>query len=167
MRREIWPVDVPGELAAPNAAVSLPLAGSAELVSSKLVTKVGPLIPACGSFGQPRKICGQQVPSCFVEHKTMCKDAKSIISGPFRFKDFDKAKGTYLYEAHPDYYLGKPIVDRLIYIKAGKPLMTLLSGKADLVNIKPEMADPLKDKGMTIIENQRGWNKKLMNSGQP
>lgn len=62
-----------------------------------------------------------------------------VGSGPFRFRDFDKAKGTYLYEANRDYYLGRPLVDRLIYIKAGNPLMTVLSGKADLVNIKPDI----------------------------
>jgi len=82
--------------------------------------------------------------------------------GPFKFMDFDKTKGTYLYEANPDYYLGKPIVDRLIYVKAKNPLMTLLSGKADLVNIKPDMADHLKKKGMVVLESPRGWNKKLM-----
>ena len=85
-----------------------------------------------------------------------------IGSGPFKFVDFNSAKGTYLYEANDDYYLGKPAVDRLIYIKSRNPLITLLSGKADLVNIKPDMAKPLKEKGMVILENPRGWNKKLM-----
>jgi len=85
-----------------------------------------------------------------------------IGCGPFRFKDFDKAKGTYLYEANLDYYLGRPKVARLIYIKSGNSLMALLSGKADLAHIKPDMAKPLKGKGMIIVENPRGWNKKLM-----
>ncbi|MBW1780377.1 MAG: peptide-binding protein [Deltaproteobacteria bacterium] len=85
-----------------------------------------------------------------------------VGTGPFRFIDFDKAKGTYLYEANKDYYLGRPKVDRLIYLKTGKPLMALLSGKADLVNIRPDMAEILQKKGMVVIENQKGWNKKLM-----
>ncbi len=85
-----------------------------------------------------------------------------IGCGPFKFVDFDNTRGTYLYEANPDYYLGKPHVNRLIYIKARNPLMTLLSGKADLVNIKPDMADHLKNKGMVVLESPRGWNKKLM-----
>lgn len=85
-----------------------------------------------------------------------------IGSGPFKFIDFDSAKGTYLYKANNDYYLGKPSVDRLIYIKSKTPLMTLLSGKADLVNIKPDMANHLKKKGMVVLESPRGWNKKLM-----
>jgi len=85
-----------------------------------------------------------------------------IGCGPYKFVDFNKAKGTYLYEAFEDYYQGKPKADRLIYIKAGKPIMTLSTGKADLANIKPDMAKPLKKKGMVILVNARGWNKKLM-----
>jgi len=85
-----------------------------------------------------------------------------IGTGPFKFIDFNKAKGTYLYEANGEYYLGQPKVDRLIYIKTGKPLMSLLNGKADLANIRPDMAKILRKKGMVVMENQRGWNKKLM-----
>ena len=83
-------------------------------------------------------------------------------TGPYKFVDFDKAKGTYLYEANREYFLGEPKARRLIYMKTGKPLMSLLSNKADLVNIQPDMAKILKEKGMTVLENKRGWNKKLM-----
>ncbi len=88
--------------------------------------------------------------------------AAFIGTGPFKFIDFNKAKGTYLYKANGEYYLGQPKVDRLIYIKTGKPLITLVGGKADLVNIRPDMAKLLQKKGMVVIKNQRGWNKKLM-----
>ena len=90
-------------------------------------------------------------------------DPKAYIgSGPFRFKDFNKAKGTYLYEAFDEYYQGMPKTSRLIYMKAGKPLIALASGKADLANIKPDMAETLRKKGLVILKNARGWNKKLM-----
>jgi len=85
-----------------------------------------------------------------------------IGCGPYKFIDFNKAKGTYLYEAFEDYYQGRPKADRLIYIKAGKPLMILSNGKADLVNIRPDIARLLEKKGMVVIKNARGWNKKLM-----
>lgn len=83
-------------------------------------------------------------------------------SGPYVFKDFNKAKGTYLYEAFPDYYQGRPRAARLIYIKSGKPLISLCSGQADVANIKPDMAPALEKKGMVILSDKRGWNKKLM-----
>jgi peptide/nickel transport system substrate-binding protein len=90
-------------------------------------------------------------------------DPRAFIGcGPYKFKDFNKAKGNYLYEAFDDYYQGRPKADRLIYVKAGKPLITLSTGKADLANIEPDMAEPLEKKGMVILKNARGWNKKLM-----
>ncbi|MBW1803100.1 MAG: peptide-binding protein [Deltaproteobacteria bacterium] len=98
-----------------------------------------------------------------VKNPTRYIESKAFIgSGPYRFLDYHKAKGTYLYKANTEYYLGRPKMDRLVYIKAGQPLMTLLTGKADMANIKPEMVGILKSKGMAILRNPRGWNKKLM-----
>jgi peptide/nickel transport system substrate-binding protein len=85
-----------------------------------------------------------------------------IGTGPYRFVNFDKVKGSYLFAAFPDYYIGHPKVERLIYIKADDPLFALMTGTADLVGIEPNMAAALQAKGMTVIEDKRGWNKKLM-----
>jgi len=85
-----------------------------------------------------------------------------IGSGPYLFRDFNKAQGTYLYEAFLDYYQGRPKADRLIYARSGKPLVSLATGEVDLASIQPDMAEPLKQKGMVIIKDERGWNKKLM-----
>jgi len=85
-----------------------------------------------------------------------------IGSGPYRFKDFNKAQGTYLYEAFPEYYQGQPKAKRLIYMKSKEPLMALTIGQADLAAIKPEMAPILKEKGMSLIKDMHGWNKKVM-----
>ena len=90
-------------------------------------------------------------------------DSKAFIgSGPYIFRDFNKAQGTYLYEAFQDYYQGPPKADRLIYIRSGQPLMSLMTGQVDLATIQPEMTETLKKAGMVIIKDQRGWNKKLM-----
>jgi len=98
-----------------------------------------------------------------VENPESFNDFKAYIgSGPYTFRDFNKAKGSYLYEAFPKYYQGRPKADRLIYVRSGKPLVSLANGEVDLANIKPDMVDPLKRKGMIIIKDERGWNKKLM-----
>jgi peptide/nickel transport system substrate-binding protein len=90
-------------------------------------------------------------------------DPRAFIGcGPYKFIDFNKAKGTYLYKAFEEYYQAVPKAERLIYVKASKPIMALSTGKVDLANIKPDMAELLEKKGMVIIENPRGWNKKLM-----
>ncbi|SDU47299.1 ABC transporter substrate-binding protein [Desulfobacula phenolica] len=85
-----------------------------------------------------------------------------IGSGPYRFKDYDRANKTYLYESFDTYYLGKPKVHKLIYIKTGNPIMALSTRQASLSAIQPDMATFLKQKGFTILANQYGWNKKLM-----
>ena len=90
-------------------------------------------------------------------------DPKAYIgSGPYIFRDFNKAQGAYLYEAFDDYYRGRPKADRLIYVRTGKALMSLMTGQVDLANIRPEMAEPLEKKGLVVIRDERGWNKKLM-----
>jgi len=98
-----------------------------------------------------------------VEDPKKYNDPKAFIgSGPYIFRDFNKAQGTYLYEAFGDYYQGRPKADRLIYVRSGKALVSLATGQVDVANIQPEMAEPLKKKGLVVIENERGWNKKLM-----
>jgi peptide/nickel transport system substrate-binding protein len=98
-----------------------------------------------------------------VEKPETFNDFKAFIgSGPYRFRDFNRAKRTYLYEAFPEYYQGRPRADRLIYVRSGKALVSLANGEVDLANIKPDMADLLKQKGMIILKDERGWNKKLM-----
>jgi len=76
--------------------------------------------------------------------------------------DFNKTQGTYLYEAFDDYYQGRPKADRIIYIRAGQPLVSLSNGQVDLSNIQSDMAEHLRQKGLVIIKDERGWNKKLM-----
>lgn len=98
-----------------------------------------------------------------VEKPQAFDDPKAFVgSGPFRFKDFNKAQGTYLYEAFKGYYQGVPKVDRLIYIKSGQPLISLKTGQADLAMIQPDMAEGLQKSGFGVIRDERGWNKKLM-----
>ena len=98
-----------------------------------------------------------------VDNPAAYNDPKAFIgSGPFRFMDFNKTQGTYLYEAFGEYYQGRPKVDRLIYVRSGQPLISLTNRQVDLANIQPDMAEPLKKKGLAVIKDERGWNKKLM-----
>lgn len=107
-------------------------------------------------------ILPEHIWSSVEDPKTYDAPESLIGTGPYRLLDFDRAKGTYLYEAFPEYYLGQPRVERLIYIKADDPLIALLSGKADLAGIQANMVDTLTRRGMEMIQDQRGWNKKLL-----
>ena len=85
-----------------------------------------------------------------------------IGSGPFKYVDFSKEHGTYQYEAFDEYYLGKPNIDQLIYVKTGDTQMALQLGEVDLASIKPEMAETLTEEGFVVITGAHYWNKKLM-----
>ncbi|HJH31905.1 MAG TPA: peptide-binding protein [Methanosarcinaceae archaeon] len=85
-----------------------------------------------------------------------------IGSGPLKYVDFNKEHGTYRYEAFDEYYLGRPEVDQLIYVKTGDAQMALQRGEVDLASIKPEMAETLTKEGFVVIGGPHYWNKKLM-----
>ncbi|NOR46816.1 MAG: peptide-binding protein [Methanosarcinaceae archaeon] len=85
-----------------------------------------------------------------------------VGSGPFKYVDFSKEHGTYQYEAFDEYYLGRPDVDKLIYVKTGDTQMALQRGEVDLASIKPEMAESFTEEGFVVIAGPHYWNKKLM-----
>ncbi|MBC2762588.1 MAG: hypothetical protein HF970_04670, partial [ANME-2 cluster archaeon] len=85
-----------------------------------------------------------------------------IGSGPYTYVDFSKEHGTYQYEAFGEYYLGKPIIDKLIYVKTGDPQMTLQRGEADFTSIKSDFVEQIKEDGFVVIKGPHYWNKKLM-----
>ena len=86
-----------------------------------------------------------------------------IGSGPYKLLDYDKAQGTYLYEAFDDYYQGRPVVDRLVFTKVGEETVTaaLSQGEVQAADIPAEMADSMQSEGFTIIKSSYSWNAKL------
>jgi peptide/nickel transport system substrate-binding protein len=53
-------------------------------------------------------------------------------------------------------------VQRLIYLRSANPLAALATGQADLAAIRPEMIESLRREGICVIEDKRGWVRKLM-----
>ncbi|HEY41142.1 MAG TPA: ABC transporter substrate-binding protein [Dehalococcoidia bacterium] len=86
-----------------------------------------------------------------------------IGSGPYKLIDYDKAQGTYLYEAFDDYYQGKPKVDRLVFVKTSEEMVTaaLTQGEVDAAGIEEEMIDSLESQGFTILKSSYNWCAKL------
>jgi peptide/nickel transport system substrate-binding protein len=121
-----------------------------------------PYAPFVSDIGGTMPILPKHIWSKVDKPKAFTSPEAYIGSGPYVFKDFNKAQGSYLFEAFKDYYQGCPKADRLIYVHSGKPLVSLATGQVDLANIKPQMAGALKKKGMVVLKNERGWNKKVM-----
>lgn len=92
------------------------------------------------------------------------KEENALIgTGPFKLVDYNREQGTYLYEANEDYYLGKPKVDKLMFIKVGTQMLanSLLDGTANTAQIPPEMVNKLKEKDFTVLASDHSWNAKL------
>lgn len=91
-------------------------------------------------------------------------DAEAVIgTGPYTLADYSREHGTYLYTAYADYYLGKPVVEEIKFIKVSAE-MTPAAVKEGLVNagsVPPEIVSEMKEKGLTIITAPYAWNAKL------
>lgn len=67
-----------------------------------------------------------------VEDPAQKLDAEAVIgSSLFVLSEYSKEEGRYVYEANPHFFLGKPAVDHLIFVKVKDAALALLSGDVD------------------------------------
>lgn len=100
-----------------------------------------------------------------VEDPTTFDGDEAIIgSGPYKLINYNKAQGTYLYEAFEDYYQGKPVIDQLIFAKVGTELVNaaLIQGDVNAASIDGELVNSMESKGFTVISGSYSWNAKMM-----
>jgi len=99
-----------------------------------------------------------------VEDPMTFEDPEAVIgSGPYKLVDYNKAQGTYLFEAFDDYYQGKPIVEKLIFVKTSEELVSaaLMQDEADAADIDPEMIQNLESNNFHIIRCSYSWCAKM------
>lgn len=87
-----------------------------------------------------------------------------VGTGPYRLSQYDKAQGSYLFEANPDFFLGEPYVKRLELVPAPNELLALQQGQIDAggVGTQDVPADdvlaPFKDSGkFGLLTAPREW----------
>lgn len=93
------------------------------------------------------------------------QDDKALTgTGPYKLLDYDKAQGTYLYEAYNDYYLGAPKVKELKFVKVSSEMSAsaLENGDVDAAGVPPEMADSLMGKGFEVLKGSHDGITKIM-----
>ena len=85
-------------------------------------------------------------------------------TGPFKLVDYDKAQGTYLYEAYDDYYLGAPRVKQLKFVKVSNEMAAaaLENGDVDAATVPPEKAEELEGKGFNVLKGSHDGITKIM-----
>ena len=86
-----------------------------------------------------------------------------IGTGPYMLADYSKEHGTYLYKAYDDYYLGRPIVDEIKFVKISAEMIpaALKEGSVDAGDIPPEVVSEMEKAGLTVITAPVAWNAKL------
>jgi len=92
-------------------------------------------------------------------------DAQAVIgTGPYTLADYSQEHGTYLYKAYSNYYLGKPAVDELKFVKISAAMIpsALEQGSVNAGDVPPEIISELEEAGLTIITAPYAWNAKLM-----
>jgi peptide/nickel transport system substrate-binding protein len=93
------------------------------------------------------------------------KDAAALTgTGPFKLVNYDKAQGTYLYEANEDYYQGAPKVKQIKFVKVSLEMSAaaLEKGDVDAASVPGETVDGLENKGFVVVEGSHDWIAKIM-----
>jgi peptide/nickel transport system substrate-binding protein len=91
-------------------------------------------------------------------------DGALVGTGPYKLVDYDKAQGTYLYEANDAYYLGDPVVKQLRFVKISNEVAAaaLERGDVDAVNVPAETVEKLRAAGYVVLDGPRDGITKMM-----
>jgi peptide/nickel transport system substrate-binding protein len=95
--------------------------------------------------------------------KSLTGPEAAIGTGPYTLVDYSKEHSTYLYKAYADYYLGKPFVDEIKFVKISEEMIpaALKEGSVSAGDIPPEIVFEMEEAGLTVITAPASWNAKL------
>ncbi len=85
-------------------------------------------------------------------------------TGPFKLEGYDKAQGTYLYQAYEGYYQSAPKVKQIKFVKVSNEMAeaSLEKGDVDAAAVPGETVDNLKKEGFAVVEGSHDWVAKIM-----
>lgn len=100
-----------------------------------------------------------------VDNPNEFSEPKAVVgTGPYKLLDYNKEQGSYLFESFDEYYLGKPLVEQVKFIKISKEMAgaALQRGEVDFVQIPPDLKDQLSDQGIELLKTKHDWVLKLL-----
>lgn len=87
--------------------------------------------------------------------------AAFIGSGAYRLVQFSQAEGTYLFEANPDFFLGRPYVRRIEFVPTSDEILALSGGDVAAFDkfggVTEEMLDPFRQPPFEIKQAPGEW----------
>jgi peptide/nickel transport system substrate-binding protein len=100
-----------------------------------------------------------------VKKPAQFRDKAALVgSGPFFAADYSPINGSYLFLANPTYYLGAPLIEKLIFIKAKAEFIfpMLTAGRIHAGSLVPDMITAAKERGLAVISEPPSWGVKLV-----
>ncbi len=86
----------------------------------------------------------------------------AIGTGPYELEKYRREEGLYRYEANPEYYLGEPLVEQLMFIKVSDPHLALQRGDVNYAMVEAEAKETLENAGYEVVQGEHDFNLKLM-----
>jgi peptide/nickel transport system substrate-binding protein len=99
-----------------------------------------------------------------VEEPGQFQGPEAVIgTGPYTLADYNKGHGTYLFKAFDHYYLGKPAVGEIRFVKMSAEMIpaALKGGSASAGSIPPEVVPTMNEAGLSVITAPVSWNAKM------
>jgi len=93
---------------------------------------------------------------------TFVGDNALVGTGPYILEDYNREQGSYLYRANPNYHLGAPAFEKLMYVKVSDGQTALQNGDVDLAQVTPEAVPVLEANGFEILSSSNLFNYKLL-----
>ncbi|RLG81252.1 MAG: ABC transporter substrate-binding protein [Thermoprotei archaeon] len=88
-----------------------------------------------------------------------------VGTGPFKFKDYKKG-AYYVLEANSEYFLGEPVVDKLMLKCVSNPAIALQTGDVDAASFYGKEVDVVREliniTGLEVVEGPSYWVLKLI-----
>lgn len=123
-----------------------------------------PHAPFMNNFAATVPIIPEHVWQGVTQPEQFTDPRAAIGTGPFKFVDYNKEQGTYLYEANPHYYGGRPKVAQLRFVKINAEVVpaALRQKQVNAAQVPPEVVGDLEKEGFTVIKGAHDWVAKLM-----
>lgn len=85
-------------------------------------------------------------------------DMKAAIgTGPFILQDYSPDQQSYKYTANEGYYLGKPVIDTLLFVKSSDPVISLKKGDIDEAGLSYDQVQALNDSSNIKVVSGDGY----------
>ncbi|MGI5916847.1 MAG: ABC transporter substrate-binding protein [Anaerolineae bacterium] len=93
-------------------------------------------------------------------------DAEAVIgSSLFTLHEYNKEEGRYIYRPNPDFFLGAPLIDELIFIRVNDEALALMVGDVDEASFSGKQISSVRELGaggqFKVIQGPSDWTLKL------